>query len=392
MEGTGLSRTLPSTLQLGTFPRFGIACLAALVGLLISGSLHSFSGGLVYLMAVAAVAFSSAYCGTWPSILCTAISLLGVQLWFVRLTHPLGSAHSNEWFNTFAFLFSAAVIVALGEANRRQQSQLWREAGELEEKVRQRTSELDRRNQSLRELSARLLNLQDEERRRIARELHDNAGQALAALAINLNSVASDLGRLMETVHTVKDSASLVKQMSDDIRTTSYLLHPPLLDEMGLLSALEWYVQGFAERSKIAVEFDCAQKLGRFSREVEITAFRVVQECLTNILRHSGSPTAAVQIKHADSQLQVQVSDRGQGIPRDKQQQMESGGTVGVGIRGMRERIQQLGGSLTVTSDGDGTGTRVVVRLPAVETVSAQTPSSKVAYFKDAASAAGTKR
>lgn len=374
-----MSRRLASKLQLGTFPRLGIACLAAVVAVLISGALNSLAGNLGYLIALAAVAFSSWYCGTWPSIMCAGLSLLGVQLWFVRPMHQFASVQSNEWFNTLAFLFSAAVIVAVGEANRRQESRLWHEAGALEENVRQRTSELDGANQSLRELTARLLNLQDEERRRIARELHDNTGQALAALAINLGTVANDLGRLVDTIHTVKDSASLVKQMSDDIRTTSYLLHPPLLDDMGLFSALEWYVQGFAERSKIAVELDCAQKLGRFSREVEIAAFRVVQECLTNIHRHSGSPTATLQITHADSHLQVQVCDKGKGIPRDKQQQMESGGTVGVGIRGMRERIQQLGGSLRVTSGGAGTGTRVVVRLPAVETVAVQPASSEVA-------------
>jgi signal transduction histidine kinase len=330
-------------------------------------------------MALAAVAFSSWYCGLWPSILCAATSLLGVEFWFVRPTHSLGAAQTAGWFGRFAFLFTAAVIVAIGEASRRHESRLRDAAGELEENVRQRTRELDSTNQSLRELTARLLNLQDEERRRIARELHDNAGQALAVLGINLSAVADDLGGLVSTIHKVKDSASLVHQMSDDIRTMSYLLHPPLLDEMGLLSALEWYVQGFAERSKIAVEFDCAQKFGRFSHDVEIAVFRVVQECLTNIHRHSGSPTAVVQITHSDGHLQVEVSDSREGIPADKREQMESGGTVGVGIRGMRERIQQLGGGLNIGSNGAGTGTRVVVRLPAAESASAQAASSEVA-------------
>lgn len=374
-----MSRAHPSKFQPVIVVRFGIAFLAAAVALFISGALHSFGVSSAYLMALAAVAFSSWYCGIAASILCTAVSLLGVEFWFVGPSRQLGGVPSEGWFTAFAFLFAAAVIVAIGEANRRQQSALRREAGELEENVRLRTRELDSTNKSLRELTARLLNLQDEERRRIARELHDNAGQALAALAINLNAVANDLGRLVETIHTVKDSASLVKQMSDDIRTTSYLLHPPLLDEMGLLSALEWYVQGFAERSKIPVEFDCAQKLGRFSREVEIATFRVVQECLTNIHRHSGSPSAAVRITLSDGHLQVEVSDKGKGIPRDKREQMESGGTVGVGIRGMRERIRQLGGSLKVTSGGVGTGTRVAAQLPALEPSPVQAASSEVA-------------
>jgi signal transduction histidine kinase len=356
-----------------------MAFLAAVAALLISRALDRFEPSLAYLMALAAVAFSSWLCGIWPAILCTAISLLAVESWFVRPTHSLGGVQTTGWLDAFGFLFAAAMIAAIGEVSRRQVKRLQDAAGELEEKVRQRTLELDGTNHSLRELTARLLNLQDEERRRIARELHDNAGQALAVLAINLGAVADDLGRLVGTIHKVKDSTSLVRQMSDDIRTMSYLLHPPLLDEMGLVSALEWYVQGFAERSKIAVEFDCAQRFGRFSQDVEIAVFRVVQECLTNIHRHSCSPTAAVQITHSDAHLQVEVSDKGQGIPADKREQMESGGTVGVGIRGMRERVQQLGGSLNIDSNGAGTGTRVVVRLPAAESASAEAASSEVA-------------
>lgn len=319
-------------------------------------------------MAVAAVAFSSWYCGMWPSVLCTAISVLGAELWFVRLAHSNGAG----LLYPVAALFTAGVIIAIGEANRRQGDRLRDAAGELEEKVRQRARELDTANQSLRELTARVLNLQDEERRRIARELHDNAGQALSVLAINLSAVANDLGRLVNTVHTVKDSAALVHQMSDDIRTMSYLLHPPMLDEMGLVPALEWYVRGFADRSKIAVQFDCARKLGRFLPDVEIAAFRVVQESLTNIHRHSGSAKAVVQIAHSDGHLELEISDSGKGISADKREQMASGGTVGVGIRGMRERIQQLGGSLNISSSGVGTGTRVVVRLPAMESTPTQ--------------------
>jgi signal transduction histidine kinase len=244
---------------------------------------------------------------------------------------------------------------------------LWDASGELEEKVRRRTSELDHANDNLRQLTARLLNLQDEERRRIARELHDNAGQALAALAMNLGVVAKDLERLVKTASTVADSAGLVQEMSNDIRTMSYLLHPPMLDETGLAPALRWYVSGFAERSKIAVELECAEDLGRLSREVETAIFRLVQECLTNIHRHSGSPTAEIRILRSDGVVRVEIKDQGQGLSTEKRAQMESGGTVGVGIRGIRERVRQLGGSLEIKSDGIGSGTCIVVRLPAVE-------------------------
>jgi signal transduction histidine kinase len=238
-------------------------------------------------------------------------------------------------------------------------------AGELEDKVRERTGQLDHANYSLRQLTGRLLNLQDEERRRIARELHDNTGQALSVLAMNLGAVAEDLGRLTQTASMVAESAGMVREMSNDIRTISYLLHPPLLDEMGLAPALKWYVEGFAERSKIAVDLECSNEIGRLSREVETAIFRIVQECLINIHRHSGSSAATIQIARSDSDVRLEIKDHGKGISPELRNQMESGGTLGVGIRGMRERASQLGGSLEINSDGAGKGTRIVVRLPA---------------------------
>jgi signal transduction histidine kinase len=164
----------------------------------------------------------------------------------------------------------------------------------------------------------------------------------------------------------------MVRQMSDDIRTMSYLLHPPLLDEMGLAPALKWYVEGFAERSKIAVDLECSKDFGRLSREVETAVFRIVQECLINIHRHSASLTAAIQITWSGSHVRLEIRDNGKGISPEMRHQMESGGTVGVGVRGMRERVRQLGGSLEISSAGAGTGTRVVVRLPTAEMGQAQ--------------------
>ena len=184
---------------------------------------------------------------------------------------------------------------------------------------------------------------------------------------MNLGAVAKSLDRLVKTAGTVADSASLVQEMSNDIRTMSYLLHPPMLDETGLAPALRWYVDGFAERSKIAVELDCGQDLGRLSREVETAVFRLVQECLTNIHRHSGSPTATIRIARLDGVVRVEVKDQGQGLTAQKREQMVSGGTVGVGIRGIRERVRQLGGTLEISSDGIGAGTCILVRLPAAE-------------------------
>src|SRR5258705_8548517 len=164
-----------------------------------------------------------------------------------------------------------------------------RHCRDLEERVQQRTAELAAANHNLGELSARLLHLQDEEGRRIARELHDSVGQTLAALSMNLAAVGADIERLAKTATTIADSTALVNDMSSDIRTISYLLHPPLLDEAGLSSALTWYIKGFSERSKIEVELRMPEDFGRLSRDLETAIFRVVQECLTNIHRHSGS-------------------------------------------------------------------------------------------------------
>jgi signal transduction histidine kinase len=326
------------------------------------------AGASAYLIALVAVAFSTWFCGTAPAVLSTALSLLTIDYWFIAPTHSFRIVHTVDRTNFVLFLIAAVVIVAIGEASLRERGRLAVASQALEEKVRERTGELDHANHSLRQLTSRLLNLQDEERRRIARELHDNAGQALSALAMNLGTVAEDLGRLIKTAETVTDSAGMVRQMSDDIRTMSYLLHPPLLDEMGLAPALRWFVEGFAERSKIEIELECDRNIRRLPREVETAIFRIVQECLINIHRHSGSSTAAIQVICSDHDVRVEIRDDGKGISPEMRDLLESGGTLGVGVRGMRERARQLGGSLEISSDGEGTGTRIVVRLQAAET------------------------
>ncbi len=368
----GISLTVSATAFARAPFRFGIALLATSLALIIALALHPYDSSASYVTTLAAVAFSTWYCGTAPSIASIALSLVGIDYGFISPAHSLRIEHRADWSSLLVFLLAALLIVLIGEASSLERERLREASGELEEKVRNRTGELDHANESLRQLTGRLLNLQDEERRRIARELHDNAGQALAALAMNLGAVAKDLDRLVKTAGTVADSAGLVQEMSNDIRTMSYLLHPPMLDEMGLAAALRWYIDGFSDRSKIAVELECKQDLGRLSREVETAVFRVVQECLTNIHRHSGSPTAAIRISRPDSHLRVEVRDEGKGISAKMREQMESGGTVGVGIRGMRERVGQLGGSLEISSEGIGTGTRIVVRLLAAEAARTQ--------------------
>jgi PAS domain S-box-containing protein len=255
----------------------------------------------------------------------------------------------------------------------------------LEERVQDRTRELQAKNLELvrqtdvvRELSARLLQIQDEERRRIARELHDSVGQMLAAVSMNLSHVHREAGALTPaSARALEENIGLVEQISTEIRTISHLLHPPLLDEVGLQSALQWYIDGFSERSKINVNLELPDDFGRLPRNLEITLFRVVQECLTNIHRHSGSSTAAIRVARSENEVRLEVSDAGKGIPADMQNGLSSGKLSGVGLRGMSERLRQMGGQLAVTSNS--TGTQVVANLPLEAAAPKETSTAKTA-------------
>ena len=213
------------------------------------------------------------------------------------------------------------------------------------------------------EFSGRLLQLQDDERRRVARELHDGAGQLLAALSMNTHAVAREKAALSPRVaQCVDENVSLVEQAISEIRTISHLLHPPLLDEVGLRSAVEEYVHGFGERSKVRVNLDLPNDLERLPRDVELSLFRIVQECLTNIHRHSGSAAAQVRLSREPGEIRLEVSDQGCGMRPEIRENFLAGKNTGVGLRGMRERVKQIGGTLQIHSNG--TGTSVLVVLP----------------------------
>ena len=210
-------------------------------------------------------------------------------------------------------------------------------------------------------LSGRLLILQDEERRHIARELHDSMAQNLAALAMDLTRVKESAGKLdRKSREALAESLELADQCGREIRTLCYLLHPPLLDEHGLAAALRWYVDGFTQRSGIRVSLHVPALLGRLPREIETALFRIVQESLTNVHRHSGSPWAAIKVFLDSSRVGLEVKDAGKGIsPWEHGKLVDGVMGLGVGIAGMRERVKQLGGELRVRST---TGGGVIVK------------------------------
>jgi PAS domain S-box-containing protein len=219
----------------------------------------------------------------------------------------------------------------------------------------------------VRALAGRLMKVQDEERRRIARELHETTAQDLAALKMNLSALERDAVDLDPRLKSlVSESASLAEQSMRDVRTLSYLLHPPFLDEVGLTSALRWFTTGFAQRSGIPVELTLPDDFERLPREMETTLFRIVQESLTNIHRHSGSPRAAIRLSRAETTVSLEIEDWGRGL-----KQVRAGSSdakphaFGVGIPGMRERIEQLGGTLKVVSSETGTTVRASLQLEA---------------------------
>jgi signal transduction histidine kinase len=231
--------------------------------------------------------------------------------------------------------------------------------------------------ESLRHLTSRLLHVQDEERRRISRELHDSLGQYLAGVKMNLEMFArshSGDPLLTKSIQLLDDSIA-------ETRTISHLLHPPLLEEVGFASAANWYVQGFSERSGVAVSIDVPEDLGRLPREVELVLFRVLQETLTNIHRHSKSPKAEVSLRSQPGKVILRVEDHGYGIPDQRLKTFQAKGTgFGIGLSGMRERVRELNGHLDIQSNSSGTTVAVSLPLTAQTELASTGDASEVAY------------
>ncbi|GAC1622416.1 MAG: hypothetical protein PVS2B2_16410 [Candidatus Acidiferrum sp.] len=221
----------------------------------------------------------------------------------------------------------------------------------LEERIKLRTRDLEEKNDQLRDLSARLLRSQDEERRRIARDLHDSVGQMVAALTMNIGMVLKQVDKLTpDAAAAIRQNLEITHEISTEIRNISHLLHPPLLEELGILSSLGSYAEGFAGRSKIKVSLELPQALDNLPKGMDLAIFRIVQECLTNVYRHSGSPNAFIRVSPNAGQISIQVRDEGKGMPSSTITK-----TSGVGLRGIRERVRELGGTLTIESSDKGT-------------------------------------
>ncbi len=222
---------------------------------------------------------------------------------------------------------------------------------------------LEESERSLRELSLHLLRVQDEERRLIGREMHDSLGQILSVLKIQIESLTAGESNASKQ-HQLSQCANLIKQCVNEVRTVSYLLYPPMLEEMGLGSAIPWYLEGFSKRSGITVIHEIPKDFGRVPRDIELALFRVVQEGLTNVHKHSGSQTAMIRLTRSKDRVVLELTDQGKGFPwQIRRSEGDLKTSQGIGLRGMDERLRQLSGELEVISGQSGTQLRATVPL-----------------------------
>jgi signal transduction histidine kinase len=379
--------------------RFTVAVAIAVLAVLLRGLLDPVLGHVAfYVTLYMAVAFDAVVCGAAPAALSSLVGFLGIFYWFVDPRHSLLVVRPSEIHGVVGSVLVCLVLITLGATNRRKRLELDRTVraltmegaqrhrveqelrqahDELEQRVEERTialsqalhslqAEADMRTQreeQLRYLSVRLMTLQDEERRRIARELHDSAGQTLAAIKMAVASLEFSEPRNTLLSGQVESVNALVDDALREIRTTSYLLHPPLLDEIGIASAARWFVEGFAQRSGIQVTCDIAQGIERPTRDCELVLFRVLQESLTNVHRHAGASIASVRLWLDMDHLHLAVADNGSGISKERLTHLSfTAGSTGVGVAGMRARVRELGGCLDIESDD--TGTIVMAKVP----------------------------
>jgi len=380
--------------------RYTIALVAGVTAILLRWMLDPLLGHVAFYVTVyIAVAYCAVVCGYLPAALTGLIGFLGIFYWFMDPRHSFALIQTSEIHATIGFFLVSAVLIALGGANRNKQLRLnetidalTREAHErqraeddlrkahddLEVRVLHRTEELSKaldrlqseisvRQQAesdLRQLSTRLMTLQDEERRRIARDLHDTVGQTLAAVKMSIALIRQVKGSPPALQPLIYDLNALADEALQEVRTTSYLLHPPLLDEAGIAPAARWFVEGFARRSGLHIECDIPQHVERPSRDGELVLFRILQESLTNVHRHSQASAATVRLTRTGQHIEIEVTDNGKGIPEARLRRIDSSAAqAGVGITGMRERVLKLGGLFHIEALNPGTAVRAALPL-----------------------------
>lgn len=394
--------------------RLTLAVASAALAILLRGLLDPALGHVAFYATVyMTVAFCATVAGFVPAVLNAVLGFIGIFYWFIDPRHSVAIPRS-EIHGVVGFFLVSSVLIALGVANRNKQLKLnatvlalTREAAErrraeqelqaahreLEQRVQERTNELtealsrlreemsvrERAEEQLRRLSVRLMALQDQERRRIARDLHDTTGQTLSAMKMNIAMLQEMSKGRAGSLELLNDLNALTDSALQEIRTTSYLLHPPLLDEAGFASAAKWFVDGFARRSGIEVSCTIPGDFDRPPAHCELVLFRVVQEALTNVHRHSHASCAGVTLVSEAGHITLEISDNGAGIPAEQLQHLRDADShSGVGLAGMRERVRELGGEFEIRSDCRGT--TVTVRVPLTETSMAAS-SHRAGFF-----------
>jgi len=361
--------------------RYALALGLTILALLVRWLINPVLGDLgPFLSVYAAVTLAAVYLGAGPATLTALIGLIGSSRWFL-LQGQLKFERSDLAYSA-GFLLVSGIIILLAERSRRALLQVEAARQTLEQKVDERTRELQvalanlqaeikvraEAEEARRRISARMLNIQDEERRRIARELHDSIGQTLAALKMTISSLSKVTSATAQPSPAISkcwdDVNALIDEAIRETRTISHLLHPPMLDELGFAASASWYITGFARRSGIEVNVELPEEQPRFTESMDLTLFRVLQECLTNILRHSGSKKAEVRLEIAGQEVVLSVRDYGKGMTREQIEKfMTSGTDVGVGLGGMRERVRDLGGKVELQTPGAGTTVKVTLPL-----------------------------
>lgn len=329
-----------------------------------------------------AVLASALTCGLGPSVLTAVTGFTGILYWFVDQRQTFLVRNHADIHTSIGCVFVCAALITLGEANRKKQLKLNESHSELEQRVIERTRELAnevevRRNaeRELRTLSLRLMAIQDEERRRIARDLHDSAGQLLAALKMAIHSLRHSKRALSDISKIADEMDSLSDEALREIRTTSYLLHPPMLDERGFVSATQWLLEGYSGRSGVSAEFTVAGEMGRFPSKVELALFRVLQEALTNVHRHAKCSNVHVDLRLRSCDLVLEIRDNGRGFnPERLAAFRDAQPRTSVGLAGMRERLGELGGRLEIESNQSGTLLRAMIPVSALHSADIPEP------------------